>query len=432
MDIPKLFRDKADSNNYMKQITLFVKIPAACVLMLSWFLLSCTNIETENDGTKVIRFWQFIASEEYLDPVITKFEKDNPGIKVEMQQLTYDNGFEKIVTSIAAGTQPDICEIGSTWLARFAYEGAIRNVDTLMNELADSLILPDMVKYNSHYFGIPWMLGTRVLFYNKEMIANVQSDSTGAPATWDELIQISRKIHDPQNGIYGFGMAAGENYSPWQKFLPVLWQFNGDIADSLWQNCLLNSPQAVNALDYYYRFKDVSLIDRQGQLDQLFTQGKMAFNISGSWNLALIPKNNPQLKYGISFIPKLSAHERISASIAGGEVLIFMRSSKVFEESMILAKYLLQLENILPIIERQKNIIPAVKSAIDHPYYKKNTKERLFFEQLLSSRPLPVHPYWTEIQEHFTQAIERVILNDENTQDVLKETTININQILNR
>lgn len=399
--------------------------------LLLMVFLGCTGAEQDTGGKKVIRFWQFIASPEYLNPVIQKFEADNPEVRVQMQQLTYDNGFEKIVTSIAAGTEPDICEIGSTWLARFADEGAVRSVDTLALALSDSLLMLDMVRYKNHFYGLPWMLGTRVLFYNTELMALAGLDSTRPPRTWEELKQFARKIHKPDKGIYGFGLTAGEAYSPWQKFIPLLWQFNGDVADRSWQKCTLGEQEAVSALQFYASLKKVSIVDRQGQLDQLFNQGNLGFNISGSWNLSLIPRNNPGLKYNVSLMPSLTGDEKERISIAGGEVLVFMRNSRLFKETQQFAKYLLRMENMLPIVEQQKNIIPSAKKGIEHPYYDKNPKEKLFYRQLLQSRPLPVHPRWIEIQDYFTRAIERVLINNENPASVLKEEAQKINKILN-
>ncbi len=395
-------------------------------------MFGCSDTKPEANDMKVIRFWQFIASPEYLDPVIEQFEKDNPHIKVKMQQLTYDNGFEKIIAAIAAGTEPDLCEIGSTWLARFAYEGTVRRIDTLAAEMSDSLLMLDMVKYKNHYYGLPWMLGTRVLFYNKKLMAEVGLDSTRPPHTWKELKTFAQKIHRPDRGIYGFGLTAGEAYSPWQKFIPFLWQFNGSVADKLWRKCNLDKQEAVSALKFYASFKPVSIVDRQGQLDQLFSQGRLAFNISGSWNLSLIPRNNPGLQYGLALVPSLSGGEKKHISIAGGEVLVFMRNSRVFNEARRFTRFLLRLDHMLPIVERQKNIIPSVKRGIYHPYYEKNPKEKLFYRQLLQSRALPVYPYWIEIQEHFTRAIERVLLGNEEPGKALGEETRKIDKILNR
>ena len=144
-------------------------------------ICGCESESVPSHGKKIVRFWQFMAAVENLEPIIEKFEKLNPDIDVQIQQLTYDNGFEKIVTSIAVGSAPDLCEIGSTWLARFAAEGAIEDLSAGVEELQDSLLMMEMVRYNGKYFGIPWILGTRALFFNKDLLAKAGLDSSRAP-----------------------------------------------------------------------------------------------------------------------------------------------------------------------------------------------------------------------------------------------------------
>lgn len=414
-------------------MTLLLRITFFLFALGFWlfFLLRCDQQRQESDKT-VVKFWQFIAAPEYLDPILREFERENPGIRVEMQQLTYDNGFEKIVTSIAAGTAPDLCEIGSTWLARFAYEGAIRDLSAETEDIRDSLLMWEMVRFGNKYYGIPWVLGTRALFYNKQLLADAGFDSSRAPQTWDSLYRMAQKIHRPEKSIYGFGLAAGEPYSPWQKFLPLLWQHGGKVVSDDWQTCQLNQAPAIAAMEHYRKLKQVSLVDRQSQLDQLFNQGNMGFNVSGSWNLALIPRNNPALKYGVSLLPKLHDSDHNRTSIAGGELLIVMNNSPAADAALQLAKYLVRLENIMPIVTAQKNVIPAARRGIEHPYYQYREKERTFYQQLFQSRPIPVHPAWIEIQEQFTRGIEKVLINDEDCRSALQAAARRINIILKR
>ena len=158
----------------------------------------------------------------------------------------------------------------------------------------------------------------------------------------------------------------------------------------------------------------------------------MAFNISGSWNLALIPRNNPSLNYGVALIPRLHPDDSKSSSIAGGELLIVMKDSPVAGEALRLAKFLTRLENVMPIVEKQRNVIPAVRSGINHEYYRGQSKQRLFYQQLLESRPMPVHPAWIEIQEQFSKAIEKILIKDHDPDATLTTASKNINRILGR
>ena len=54
-----------------------------------------------------ITFWQFWDSG-VIRPILDKFEAENPDIKGVMEQQTWENGREKILASVAAGTAPDL------------------------------------------------------------------------------------------------------------------------------------------------------------------------------------------------------------------------------------------------------------------------------------------------------------------------------------
>ena len=101
------------------------------ITLLSVFLpiaAFCTENKIE------LRFWNFWNPELIL-PTIEKFEKENPDIKIHNEQLTWANGLDKIVVSIANGKQPDICEMGSTWMGRFMSEGVLVDLTKELSSL---------------------------------------------------------------------------------------------------------------------------------------------------------------------------------------------------------------------------------------------------------------------------------------------------------
>ena len=79
---------------------------------------------SQEESKTVITFWQFWDAG-VIEPMAEKFEKLNPGIEVKVEQLTWKSGLEKIQAAVASGTEPDLCELGSTWFAKFAAAGAL-------------------------------------------------------------------------------------------------------------------------------------------------------------------------------------------------------------------------------------------------------------------------------------------------------------------
>ena len=89
-------------------------------LLVATFLLAfCATA-----GAKTtITWWQFWTDpniKPVLQGMVSEFEQANPDIEVELTDLTWANGHEKIVIAFGAGTGPDVVELGSDWIAEFA------------------------------------------------------------------------------------------------------------------------------------------------------------------------------------------------------------------------------------------------------------------------------------------------------------------------
>lgn len=158
-------------------------------------------------------FWQFMMDDALAKEVIVGFSKEFPDVEVEVVQLSWSTGFDKIVTAIAAGAAPDVVELGNTWVASFASQGVLREVQP--EDLAKYRNFPGMnsAEYMGKYYGYPWLLGTRAMFYNVDLLMKVGLDPDDPAKTWSELLNAVKKISALPDA-YGIGLPAGEVYSP--------------------------------------------------------------------------------------------------------------------------------------------------------------------------------------------------------------------------
>ncbi|MCM8812150.1 MAG: extracellular solute-binding protein [Candidatus Omnitrophica bacterium] len=377
-----------------------------------------------------IDFWEFVVGEELMRSLLDKFERQNPGIKVRFQQLSWDYGLNKLITAIAAGNAPDLVELGTDWVPQFSSSGILRDITEKVEPIRDQYLLWDPVTYKGRVYGIPWLAGTRILFYNRALFAKAGLNPDRPPATWEELLHAVKAVDALGPEIYGFGIHVAEPYAPWQQFLPFAWGNGADVLDKEWTRPLLDEPPMVEALNFYASLKPYSLVDRQSQVNQLFAEGKVGVQISGSWNFALIPRMNPTLNFGIGLLPKPAANKGTPASFAGGEMLVILKQSRHPEEALKLALFLIQEEQAMAIVEAQRNIVPTTKSAIQHPYYQTHPEQRVMFEQARFAVAPPAHPNWVKMEEKITRMIEEVILNNRPPEKVLKETAAQITPLL--
>ena len=120
------------------------------ILLLIWLSFPLVSFSTTE-----IKFWQFWSAE-WMQPLIDKFEKENPDIQVSLERLTWSDGQNKIITAFAANQAPDVLEIGSTWVAGFSQDGGLKAIDPkglLKNYLIGNLstIMANITEYLGLY-----------------------------------------------------------------------------------------------------------------------------------------------------------------------------------------------------------------------------------------------------------------------------------------
>ncbi|UUU37131.1 extracellular solute-binding protein [Streptomyces sp. CA-210063] len=126
------------------------------------------------------------SSQKYWDALVKAYEKDNPGITVDVSVHSWNDVDRKVKEMVAAGEAPDLAQIGT--YADYASAGRLYEVDDLLSIPVQAGFLPQLAdagKIRRVAYGMPFAASTRVLFYNKKLFAEAGIDS--APRSWSEL-----------------------------------------------------------------------------------------------------------------------------------------------------------------------------------------------------------------------------------------------------
>lgn len=211
---------------------------------------------------------------------------------------------------------------------------------------------------DGHFYGVPLIQGNHLmLYYNKGLIAEPARD-------WQ--VMAAQKAELEAKGL----IAIAWNYNEPYYFLPFLGAFGGwPLSDGKVE---LNTPAMVNALEFYYKIKDLRLQDCLSACARtLFKTGKLAYMISGVWD-------------GIGFHQALGDNLGLAPIPAAGDKKIrppFSTHLIAFPNNSLTGKQraaLIQLVNYLqsPAIQRrlwdQTGAIPVELGAFD--YAQQNAK----------------------------------------------------------
>ena len=379
-------------------------------------------------GKEVVVFWQFFPAEQ-IGPVLEEFRKQNPDVDVRMEQLTWQSGLEKITAATAAGNVPDLCELGSTWFPRFAAQGALVDWSDSTAAMAQDMVLSDMTKVNGRSYGLPWVVGTRALFWNKALFARAGIDTSHAPDNWDELLADSRKVNALGSGIAGYGANAGERYVLFKKFMPYAWGNGGQLLTSDGTASAFDSPENVQALEFYLALAKAGRVDRQDQLDEAFMQGKLGAQISGAWLFRKIPKQAPDLDYGVALVPHPVGDRGTHASFAGGEILCSFKASKNPSGALKLARFLASRDAALMLARANQSVQPAARGVDTDAYYQERPKERVLLDQLALAVPTPNHPAWLDMESAIEDEVEKALYGKESAAQAIKAASARIDAL---
>ncbi|MFH0777697.1 MAG: extracellular solute-binding protein, partial [Candidatus Eisenbacteria bacterium] len=273
-------------------------------------------------------------------------------------------------------------------------------------------------------------VGTRVLFFNKELFRRAGLDPESPPVTWVQLRETSRRIHSVARGVSGFGLNAGERYVLFKKFMPFGWGNGGHILTEDLKHSKFFSKENLEALSFYCSLKDCSLVEAQDMLDLAFKQGNLGMMISGGWNLKNIPRDAPDLDFGVALVPKPDVNRGSHASFAGGEILVVFAKSKRKAEALKLARFLVSRENAMSICREAKHVQPAFAGAESDPYYDTNPLERVLVLQLKTAVAPPPHPKWGEIEDAIGSLVEEALHGRRSPEEALREADRRIEAIV--
>ena len=134
---------------------------------------------------------------ETLKGIVKTFEDANPGTKVEIISLPWNQAFEKFATMYSAGDIPDVMEMPDTWLALYANNGALESLEPY---LAKWQYTPGLTKRALEFgrsvkdtaYMLPYGFYLRAMFYNKPLLA--AAGLAEPPKTMDEFLADSKKV----------------------------------------------------------------------------------------------------------------------------------------------------------------------------------------------------------------------------------------------
>ena len=178
---------------------------------------------------------------------VEKFEAANPGIKLNLDVVSWNDVYTEVDTRIANNNAPVILNIDV--FANYANEGLLLPVSEYCPEDLFADFFPafiDQSVIDGVVWAVPDLASARALFYNVDIFDAVGIE---VPTTWAELEDASQAIIDFYDGeIYPWGidMTTDEGQA---AFAYYTWGNGGGFVDAD-GNWAVNSAENVEAIEY--------------------------------------------------------------------------------------------------------------------------------------------------------------------------------------
>ena len=183
-------------------------------------------------GGSAVQFWTMQLQPKFTDyfqRAIAEFEAGRSGRAVQWLDVPWAAMESKILTAVAARTAPDVVNLNPSFASRLAAWGAWLDLSDRVSESVRSRYLPNIWQANAiegRSFGVPWYLTTKVMIYNRSLLARAGVDRP--PATYAELAETARLVRE-KTGKYGFFMTVAPNDSA--ELLESLVQMGVELVD---------------------------------------------------------------------------------------------------------------------------------------------------------------------------------------------------------
>ncbi|SER45592.1 carbohydrate ABC transporter substrate-binding protein, CUT1 family [Faunimonas pinastri] len=322
---------------------------------------------------------QAAYSEDDVKAMTADFEKAHPDVKVNLEFVPYESLHDKIVTAQASGSGYDVVLFDVIWPAEFAKGNFLKDVTSKIPAADSSKVFDgawSTVTYDGKRYGMPWILDTKYLYYNTEMLQKAGIDHP--PKTWAELEADAKVIKDQKIVEYPIVWSWSQAEALICDYTTLVSAYGGSFFKD--GKPSFNEDGALDAL----KFMKTSLDDKvtnpnsreylEEDVRKTFSNGDAAFALN--WTYMYNQANDPAQskiagKVGVAPAPGVEGKSEVSA-MNGSMGLGVTSGSKHPDEAWSFISYLTSqdVQN-----KYAKLSLPIWKSSYDDPAVAKGQEQ---------------------------------------------------------
>ncbi|PRD55133.1 extracellular solute-binding protein [Phyllobacterium myrsinacearum] len=374
---------------------------------------------------------QAAYSEADVRAMTEAFTKANPDVTVNLEFVPYEGLHDKTVLAQGSGGGYDVVLFDVIWPAEYATNKVLLDVSDKITGDMKTGVLPGAwttVEYQGKRYGMPWILDTKYLFYNKEILEKAGIKTP--PKTWAELAEQAKIIKDK-------GLLATPIAWSWSQaeaaicdYATLVSAYGGSfIKDG---KPVFQSGGGLDALNYMVDSYKSGLTNPNSKefleedVRRVFQNGEAAFALNWTYmyNMANDPKDSKVAgKAGVVPAPGIDGKSTVSA-VNGSMGLGITSTSKHPDEAW---KYIAFMTSQQTQNQYAKLSLPIWTSSYADPAVSKGQEELIAAakQSLAVMYPRPTTPKYQELSTALQQAVQESLLGQAKPEDALKTAAAN-------
>ncbi len=350
---------------------------------------------------------------EYTTGMVSTYLRSHPGVRIRWVDVQFAAVEQKFLASLAGGVVPDVVNLNTEMVLRFAEQGVLVDMDTAVPAEIRQRYFEGLwasARYRGRNYGLPWYVAPNVLAYNAGLYRKAGLDPLDPPTTEDEMIVHAKTIKD-KTKVYGF-MPNVDGIRLLHRF-----QENGlPILSPDGKRAVFDSPAHVAYLERYVRllkqdyFPEDTL--RRGFLGatERYSAGQLGILATGPQFLLRVKQDNPDV-YAQTFVAPYPKGKGNVVHLPMMAVSV-PKASKHTKEAVDFAAFVTNDDNQLQ-FAKQVVVLPSTKGAAANPLFKQGGASAEDKARKIAAAELPlgrdltvVVPQAPDLYRLFREAVE--------------------------
>ena len=328
------------------------------------------------------------------------------GMDISFQELDYVTGWSDFMRMTIYGGNPDVSEIGTTWVNDFASMNTLRpfSASEIRSLGGEEAFVPGVWKSGASagaLWAIPWLTDISLVCYRRDLLAKAGVKEEGAFATPTQFEQTLQQLKEA--GIESPWVVTTErSYINVHNLSMWVWQAGEDLVDTQNKVVLFDRPAVRAAILSFFKLHrflspEMRHLSEQ-EADGAFITGKAAVAICGPWAISGAFRENPETAahMGIA-IP-------LGGAYTGGASLIIWQRTGQAQAALELIGHLTSRE-FQTVFPKAIGLFPARLDSIEAFPLPDTSLYPVLMQALKTSRSLPSLGLWGLIEDRLAHAI---------------------------